>query len=607
MTFSHTPFKGERVVILVTGGSGFIGNGFIERMLEENPLVEIINVDLVTDASGGAEAVRKRDEKLTKKYGRRYKRVEADINAFDDTKTVGDIGSGFTVGHLPYNGKKVKASEFMMLHRVDHVVHLAAETHDPKSWNQEHRKIFQHSIAGGTKRLLNGINDYIEDMIQICKETPEYEGEIERWSKMPEEAGEEFKEAEREKETKRLKRIKREEKDRIDSRERLKQKYTRRLQTMRVVIGSSAKIYGSLEEGASSSKEEDSPMPASPYAEYKTKAERKALLHYELTRSEYAANRETHSYRDAPMDGFPAVILRFENVVGPFQNPEKFVAGTIDRVLAGTDRIVEGEKPFMVFGADVSKSYSSLENACEAILLGLECGKPGGIYNIGANCELSNLEVAQSMGRVFEKLSTEKLSTGDPPIIPKRLDGRAYTDPSLIDIQPEREGDYRRESLNIELAQKPPEEGGLGYNPKNRGREAFEEVLEWVIVEEYRARVANKRRLTEAAIVEARDDWRDTRTAEELREAQLRIAVQEFREESRLGFNARDLAERTKIQHDMEKHLRLAEALSPTHADFEAALQAAEVAFQISGEKSSDPVPSHTKGRKVLTPRGARR
>ncbi len=139
---------------------------------------------------------------------------------------------------------------------------------------------------------------------------------------------------------------------------------------------STDEVYGSL--GPTGRFTEDSPMrPNSPYAASKASAD---LL--------VRAWHKTY--------GLPAVITRSSNNYGPYQFPEKFIP------LFVTNAIERKKLPLYGDGLNVRDWIHARDN-CRAILLALEEGSPGEVYNIGGNEERTNLEVARSILDILEK------------------------------------------------------------------------------------------------------------------------------------------------------------------------------------------------------------
>lgn len=106
---------------LVTGGCGFIGSHFIDRILKDSAN-EVINIDKLTYASS---------QLINKKYkkNKKYKFIKTDIN----------------------NHKIIK--KILKFEKIDYLVNFAAETHVDNSINNFNP--FIHTNIYGTLNLLN--------------------------------------------------------------------------------------------------------------------------------------------------------------------------------------------------------------------------------------------------------------------------------------------------------------------------------------------------------------------------------------------------------------------------------------------------------------------
>lgn len=137
----------------------------------------------------------------------------------------------------------------------------------------------------------------------------------------------------------------------------------------RMLHVSTDEVYGSIEEG---SFHEDSPLrPNSPYAASKAGADL-------LVRS------YVRTY------GIDAVIVRSSNNYGPYQYPEKVIPLFVTNILEGRKVPLYGE------GRNV-RDWLFVEDNCRAIDLVLRKGEVGGIYNIGAGQEKTNLELTRAI------------------------------------------------------------------------------------------------------------------------------------------------------------------------------------------------------------------
>jgi len=131
---------------------------------------------------------------------------------------------------------------------------------------------------------------------------------------------------------------------------------------------STDEVYGSL--GESGAFTEETPLsPNSPYSASKAGADLLAKAYWKTY-------------------GFPVVVLRSSNNFGPRQYPEKFIPMVITRALTDSEIPIYGD------GQNV-RDWLYVEDFCTAIELALKKGKPGEVYNVGANNERTNLEVAR--------------------------------------------------------------------------------------------------------------------------------------------------------------------------------------------------------------------
>jgi dTDP-glucose 4,6-dehydratase len=167
---------------------------------------------------------------------------------------------------------------------------------------------------------------------------------------------------------------------------------------------STDEVLGSLPEGDQIYFTEDSPFaPNSPYAASKAAAEH-------LVRAAH------HTF------GLNTVVTRCGNNYGPRQFPEKFIPLALANAL--------NDQPIPVYGDGQNvRDWIYVEDHCRAILLAMEMGRPGAVYNIGARNERRNLDVVEGLLDALNKPRSLIRFVAD------RLghDRRYAIDPSLVE------------------------------------------------------------------------------------------------------------------------------------------------------------------------------
>jgi dTDP-glucose 4,6-dehydratase len=132
---------------------------------------------------------------------------------------------------------------------------------------------------------------------------------------------------------------------------------------------STDEVYGSIEHG---SWDETKPLePNSPYSASKASADLVARSYFQ-------------TYH------FPVIITRCSNNFGPYQNLEKFIPKSITSALSGN--------PIEIYGNGTNiRDWIHVSDHCRALLLLIDVGTAGEVYNIGSGNELSNLDLAQKI------------------------------------------------------------------------------------------------------------------------------------------------------------------------------------------------------------------
>jgi dTDP-glucose 4,6-dehydratase len=188
---------------------------------------------------------------------------------------------------------------------------------------------------------------------------------------------------------------------------------------------STDEVYGSL--GATGRFRENTPIaPNSPYSASKASADMLALAYF-------------HTY------GMPVTVTRCSNNYGPYQFPEKLIPLLVSNAFEGRELPIYGD------GLNV-RDWIHVSDHCAAIALAAEKGKPGEVYNVGAENERTNLEIVELILAIMEK-----------PL-------------SLIRYVKDRPGHDRRYAIdNTKIRRQ------LGFEVKTPFETGMEETVKWYI------------------------------------------------------------------------------------------------------------------------------
>ncbi|MBA4378057.1 MAG: dTDP-glucose 4,6-dehydratase [Gemmatimonas sp.] len=200
---------------------------------------------------------------------------------------------------------------------------------------------------------------------------------------------------------------------------------SRRAGVARFLQVSTDEVYGSL--GPTGLFTEETPLaPNSPYAASKAAADLVCRAYH-------------HTY------GFPVLITRCSNNYGPYQFPEKLIPLMIANALEGRPLPVYGD------GRNV-RDWLYVRDHCEAVDAVLRRGRPGGVYNVGGNNEMQNLQIV--------RLLLELLGL----------------DESRITFVKDRPGHDRRYAIDATLIR-----DELGWAPRHRFRDGIRDTVDWYL------------------------------------------------------------------------------------------------------------------------------
>jgi dTDP-glucose 4,6-dehydratase len=196
---------------------------------------------------------------------------------------------------------------------------------------------------------------------------------------------------------------------------------------------STDEVFGSLEAQGQFS--EDSPYrPNSPYSASKAS-------------SDHLVRAWHHTY------GLPVLISNCSNNFGPCHFPEKLIPLTILNALEGRALPVYGK------GENV-RDWLYVDDHARALLLIAERGRVGDSYNVGANCERSNIAVVRAICALMDEIA------------PDAVGPRAR----LITFVADRPGHDLRYAMD---ARKLREE--LSWAPQETFESALRKTVEWYL------------------------------------------------------------------------------------------------------------------------------
>lgn len=189
----------------------------------------------------------------------------------------------------------------------------------------------------------------------------------------------------------------------------------------RFVHVSTDEVYGSVAEGFAL---EDAQLdPSSPYSASKAGSDLLALSYFVTY-------------------GYPVVVTRCTNNYGPYQFPEKVIPLFVTNLIDGQRVPLYGK------GAN-ERDWLFVDDHCAALHLLVDEGVAGEIYNIGANAQLSNVDLTRRILEAFD------------------------LDDSYIQEVPDRLGhDFRYAVDSSKLR-------SLGWSPEHSMEERLAETIDW--------------------------------------------------------------------------------------------------------------------------------
>lgn len=141
--------------------------------------------------------------------------------------------------------------------------------------------------------------------------------------------------------------------------------------------------------------------------------------------------------------GLPVCTTRCSNNYGPYQFPEKLIPLFSTNAMEGLPLPIYGK------GENV-RDWIFVDDHCDALIAVLEKGRPGQVYNIGANREMQNIEITRLILKILDK----------PETLIK-----------FVQDRPAHDFRYAIDSNKIRSE--------LGWNPKIPFEEGLEQTVQW--------------------------------------------------------------------------------------------------------------------------------
>lgn len=152
--------------------------------------------------------------------------------------------------------------------------------------------------------------------------------------------------------------------------------------------------------------------------------------------------------------GLPTLITNCSNNYGPYQFPEKLIPLMIINAIYNKNLPVYGN-------GDNIRDWLYVEDHCNAIYTVLLNGKVGDTYNIGGNCEKTNLEIVEGICQILDEIHPKP-------------DGKSYKE-QIIFVKDRPGHDYRY-AMDIDKIN-----NQLGWKPKESFTSGIRKTINWYL------------------------------------------------------------------------------------------------------------------------------
>jgi dTDP-glucose 4,6-dehydratase len=205
---------------------------------------------------------------------------------------------------------------------------------------------------------------------------------------------------------------------------------------------STDEVYGSL--GPTGLFTEDTPYaPNSPYSASKAGADHLVRAWHETF-------------------GLPTLLTNCSNNYGPFQFPEKLIPVMLLNALEG--------KPLPIYGDGRNvRDWLYVEDHCAGILTVWRDGAVGGKYNLGGECERTNLEIVDTLCDLLEAASP---AAANPALVRQGITAYRQLKKHVAD----RPGHDRRYAIDISKVRRE-----LGWTPRHDFAGGMAATVDWYL------------------------------------------------------------------------------------------------------------------------------
>lgn len=211
---------------------------------------------------------------------------------------------------------------------------------------------------------------------------------------------------------------------------------------------STDEVYGDLGADDPAFSETNPYLPNSPYAASKAAAD-------------HAVRAYWKTY------GLEATISNCSNNYGPFHYPEKLIPLAVVNLLHGKQIPVYGD------GSNI-RDWLYVMDHCRGIDRILEDGEVGRTYNLGGDCERTNLQLIDKLCQL-----TDEAFAQDPDLersFPEAWPSKGHESRDSVTFVPDRPGHDRRYAIDAERAR-----NELGFRPQADFDDGLRTTLRWYL------------------------------------------------------------------------------------------------------------------------------